>query len=222
LLVLGQTWLRSRLLEHKVDLNSERIESFEFNLDKIIERYISDTNVFLNAVTITTDCPENMQIIFEGAQGLMLDEHRKDQFPHVTRSRTGLTNVIELIPQFGIDELCVTYVSRTYLTRHGAGPLKGEEQFSFPDTTNVLNPFQGQLRFARLDPADLSYSIERDLANARTEFSRIQASLAFTCADQTALPAQRCLPLQVSFISTGPTRSDIQEAVFSSATTESF
>jgi len=215
LLDLSHKWLLPRLFEHQIDQNLEPVQSFLSQVEKIIERFISDTNAFLNAVTITKDCPADKQIIFEGAQGLMLDELRSDQFPHVTRSRTGLTNVIELIPQFDIDELGVTYVSRTYITRHGAGPLRGEEQFSFPDATNVPNPFQGHLRFARLDPGELSYSIERDLKNARTAFSRIDANLAFTCADQIPLPAQRSLPLPRSFISFGPTRADITETVLS-------
>ncbi len=55
-----------------------------------------------------------------------MDEKNKEFFPHVTRSRTGMTNVRILSEQAGIAHIEPYYVSRTYLTRHGAGPLPGE------------------------------------------------------------------------------------------------
>lgn len=90
--------------------------------------------------------------IFEGAQGLLLDQDRKEYQPHVTHSSTGMKNVRTLCAQAGITEIEPYYVSRTYLTRHGAGPLPGENPaLTYADDTNVEHPFQGRLRFARLD-----------------------------------------------------------------------
>jgi adenylosuccinate synthase len=86
--------------------------------------------------------------VFEGAQGLLLDMDNKEFFPHVTSSNTGMKNVRALWP----GEVDVYYVSRTYLTRHGAGPLPGEDsRLYYEDDTNVNHPFQGPLRFAPLD-----------------------------------------------------------------------
>lgn len=90
--------------------------------------------------------------VFEGAQGLLLDQDNKEFFPHVTHSHTGMRNVNVLCAQAGITEKEIYYVSRTYLTRHGAGPLPGEaDEVSFNDDTNHETTFQGKLRFAPLN-----------------------------------------------------------------------
>lgn len=90
--------------------------------------------------------------VFEGAQGLLLDQGNKEFFPHVTHSNTGMQNVRTLCQQAGITEQEIYYVSRTYLTRHGAGPLPGEDpEMSFEDNTNHTTHYQGALRFAPLD-----------------------------------------------------------------------
>lgn len=90
--------------------------------------------------------------VFEGAQGLLLDQGNKEFFPHVTHSNTGMKNVETLCQQAGITKKEIFYVSRTYLTRHGAGPLPGDDaEMSFEDDTNAPNKFQGTMRFAPLD-----------------------------------------------------------------------
>jgi adenylosuccinate synthase len=90
--------------------------------------------------------------VFEGSQGLLLDQDNKEFFPHVTHSHTGMKNVHALCAMAGITEKEIYYVSRTYLTRHGAGPLPGEDAgLSYADDTNHTTAFQGELRFAPLD-----------------------------------------------------------------------
>lgn len=90
--------------------------------------------------------------VFEGAQGLLLDQSNKEFFPHLTRSNTGMKNVRVLCAQAGITDMDIYYVSRTYLTRHGAGPLPGHDKsMRFADNTNLEHPWQGTLRFAPLD-----------------------------------------------------------------------
>ena len=90
--------------------------------------------------------------VFEGAQGLLLDQDRTEYHPHVTHSNTGMKNVRTLCAQAGISDVEPYYVSRTYLTRHGAGPLPGENpSLSYHDDTNIAHPFQGSIRFAPLD-----------------------------------------------------------------------
>lgn len=131
---------------------------------------------------------EHGHIVFEGAQGLLLDQHR-GAFPYVTRSNTGIRNVLDIAAEAGIGLLDVTYVSRAYLTRHGAGPLAGELQdkpyADIQDRTNVPNEFQGRLRFAHLDLDLLAHAIRTDFAEARA-WPGIAARLhlALTCLDQ--------------------------------------
>lgn len=137
--------------------------------------------------------------VFEGAQGLLLDKDNTEYFPHVTHSNTGMKNVNILCQQAGITEKEIYYVSRTYLTRHGAGKLPGESSMmSFEDDTNVPNKFQGAIRFAPLDVTALKERCEKD---AESEPWR----LVLTHCDQLAPPCKADL------YSDGPTRKHVSE-----------
>jgi adenylosuccinate synthase len=137
----------------------------------------------------------NNDIIFEGAQGLLLDETHAN-FPYVTRSRTGLHNVLELAHLAGFEMMDVIYVTRTYMTRHGMGPFPTEFQgpFSVPceyceaseaDETNVENEFQGKLRLGYLDVKSLISNITKDLSLAEDKI-RVIPHLAVTCLDHAS------------------------------------
>ena len=94
--------------------------------------------------------------IFESAQGLLLDQNH-EWFPHVTHANTGSDDIVpyydELVEHDYIDEpMRIHYVTRGYLTRHGAGPLPHEDSnLYYPDDTNVQHEFQGALRYAPLN-----------------------------------------------------------------------
>lgn len=136
--------------------------------------------------------------VFEGAQGLMLDQDRREFWPHVTHSNTGMKNVRALCSEAGIDQIDAYYVSRTYLTRHGAGPLPGENpRMSFPDDTNQPHPYQGELRFAPLDPEALYRRCAED-------FGGHGFNLVLTHCDQLEPP------VRVKLYSYGPTRSHVK------------
>lgn len=136
--------------------------------------------------------------VFEGAQGLLLDQDNKEFFPHVTRSSTGMKNVRTLCAQAGIDNVETYYVSRTYLTRHGAGPLPGERaDLVYADDTNTPHPYQGQLRFAPLD-------MDAMQARCRDDNSGQPFRLVLTHCDQHDLTASAALR------SFGPRRLDVE------------
>lgn len=97
-------------------------------------------------------------LVFEGAQGLLLDRNNRSYMPYLTPSDTGSKNPSELLTScgipFGRDNTEVCYVTRSYVTRHGAGPLPHECErediaFGIHDETNAENPWQESLRFAR-------------------------------------------------------------------------
>lgn len=137
--------------------------------------------------------------VFEGAQGLLLDQGNKEFFPHVTHSNTGMKNVEILCAQAGITEKEIYYVSRTYLTRHGAGPLpKEDSNLSFEDDTNRPTQFQGRLRFAPLDINSLRSRIKADAGSNPFK-------LVLTHCDQLESPCS------ADFYSDGPTRNCIAE-----------
>jgi adenylosuccinate synthase len=150
-------------------------------------------------------------VIFEGAQGLLLDERHRF-FPHVTRSRTGLPNVVQIAGEIGLRELDVVYVTRTYLTRHGAGPFPTERPgLAFPDPTNAPNEWQGALRFGDLDTGLMAESIANDLS--ATGGLAVSPCLAVTCLDQVpeadpAAIAEAC-GLRLGYVSRGPSRDRV-------------
>lgn len=142
--------------------------------------------------------------VFEGSQGLLLDMDNKDSFPHVTRSNTGLKNVRALCARAGITDIEPYYVSRTYLTRHGAGPLPGEDPtLWFADDTNTENDWQGKIRFAPLDTSGLLRRICRDAAPGG-------AFLLVTHCDQWDLARDSKLQAAHHLSSWGPTREDVR------------
>jgi adenylosuccinate synthase len=108
----------------------------------------------------------------------------------VTRSNTGVRNVMELMNELPAAELSVTYATRGYLTRHGAGPLDGElPDRPFPgvhDRTNVDHRFQGRLRYALVDVAALRRRIAEDFGDARrlARAGGVRMGIAVTCLDQ--------------------------------------
>lgn len=130
--------------------------------------------------------------IFEGAQGLELDEYL-GEFPHVTRSQTGLEGALHAAASMGITEITPVYVTRAYKTRHGAGPLPHEgDSFTdkkIVDKTNVLGEWQGSFRYAPLDIPRLADIIDKDLLNSRKLADRLrikinQPELAVTWLDK--------------------------------------
>src|SRR5579863_3960216 len=85
-------------------------------------RFMDECKQFRNMV-IPTELAvlnEYETIIFEGAQGLLLDQDF-GTFPYVTHSNTGLKNIIALLADAGLEDslLNLVYVTRWYMTRHG-------------------------------------------------------------------------------------------------------
>lgn len=157
--------------------------------DRIIDAWLDDVAFFRDHVkTAAGDALSQIAagIVFEGAQGLLLDQTR-GAFPHVTRSNTGIRNVVDLAAEAGLDHLRVHYITRAYLTRHGAGPMENElaapPHKGIVDATNIPNDWQGALRFACLDAGLLSRTIAADLQDAAGG-PAVESVLAVTCLDQ--------------------------------------
>lgn len=116
--------------------------------------------------------PENYDtIVFEGAQGLLLDELNEEFAPHLTSSRTGICNPAEFRRKYFPDQkLEAVYVTRSYVTRHGAGYLPHEglfdrELYPVTDKTNIPNEWQGRMRFAvHGTPKEFSAPVINDIS----------------------------------------------------------
>ncbi len=99
------------------------------------------------------------EVIFEGAQGLFLDTDNTEFAPHISASHTGAKAAVEICMEASIKDIEIVYVTRTYVTRHGAGVLPCEEEWSkynlkINDATNIENPWQGMIRYAPHESVD--------------------------------------------------------------------
>lgn len=158
--------------------------------------------------------------LFEGAQGLALHQRHED-FPHVTPSNTGIENCLPMLRAAGLDELSITYVTRAYMTRHGAGPLYGEMPrervvgHNAVDNTNVEHTYQEVLRYAPLDDVHIEAMNQRCLSDCYSIPVDVRAGYAMTCLDHiqphlfdiNAVRDRLGLPLR--YTSNGPTAQDV-------------
>ena len=154
-----------------------------------IYRFISESKFFLeHFIPVEVDLINDFDnILFEGSQGLMLDED-SEYFPHVTRAKTGLYNIASMIKESKQGLPCileVRYITRPYTTRHGNGPLPFESTdlpFAVVDKTNTNNRWQGSIRFAPLYIDKMVEYIEKDLRFCGNLAGPVKVIMR--CADQ--------------------------------------
>jgi len=150
----------------------------DFWEDELIDSVVTLRNspgMIKISLSYDSEITEYNRCIFEGAQGLLLDQN-SGFFPHVTPSNTGLTNILSLMNDE--DSVKPIYVTRSFLTRHGEGPLyfnEHESVFNYDvsenpselnDTTNSLNPWQGEMRYGKLNTRQLLNTINKDYQRA--------------------------------------------------------
>jgi adenylosuccinate synthase len=104
----------------------------------------------------------NHNIVFEGAQGILLDQDYGFQ-PHTTWTNITFENANTLLHEMNFSgEVTRVGVTRTYSTRHGAGPLVTEEVNGpvNPYEHNGSGSLQGNFRSGPLDLVLLRYALE--------------------------------------------------------------
>lgn len=157
--------------------SKDNIDMFLFYADE----FISNVQIRGNDIINRFD-----NVVFEGAQGLLLDQNNSDYFPHVTASNTGIRNVMNILKALNYSDMIdIYYMSRCYITRHGAGPfnseINGKPYANVSDLTNIPNDFQGALRFGYLDFDLIACEISKDLKNLTVPAN---VNVTFTCLDQ--------------------------------------
>ena len=119
-------------------------------------------------------------VIFEGAQGILLDEWNGFH-PHTTWSTTTLEYAERLLQEAGYTGGRVRIgITRAYATRHGAGPLVTEDPEltrALPDAANGFGAWQQGFRVGWLDLVMLRYALE---------VAGTLDMLAVTCLDRLA------------------------------------
>lgn len=173
----------------KLNIETSILNDFPFLLEEkfnaILAEEMIQTYAHLEQKEFNVIYQENENLVFEGAQGLLLDQNM-NSFPYVTRSNTGIKNILSLLDGKYQDILNIHYATRPYITRHGAGPLENE-LYTLPyprivDKTNIPNDYQDTLRFAYAD-FDLTYqTIYQDLSHIKNH--TYTHDLSISCLDQ--------------------------------------
>lgn len=136
-------------------------------------------------------------VLFENAQGLLLDGNAAGAEAFTTPSTTGIGRVFRTVEKvFKGADVEVCYVTRSYLTRHGDGNLENEipdRQLGalLPgicgDQTNVDNCFQGKLRYGMMDTTLLTQRILADFSKCgRAAANRFRPSVMITHLNEHA------------------------------------
>lgn len=113
--------------------------------DSLLERWFRETD----------------NVIFEGAQGVLLDADAGFH-PYTTWSRSTGENAIDLIEQMIPDaQVYQIGVMRSYSVRHGPGPIPTETDALKTVVTehNNYNKWQGNVRYGWFDPILLHYAL---------------------------------------------------------------
>src|SRR5262245_63574741 len=124
---IRDVWLPIRLAKLGVKFSAERQR--EAADPTVMRQYLEQIHILRqNTSPAPIDAVlSRRNIVFEGAQGLLLDMDRGFKFPYLTRSHTGLKNVLALATVAAIEHLDVIYVTSAYLTQQGSVPLPNEE-----------------------------------------------------------------------------------------------
>ena len=153
--LLAKHYAKDYHLEDFIDWEY-KVKNFLLSCEQVISRM-----ELVQQYTFFPKIKEKFTIVFEGSQGLLLDQNI-GFFPHVTRSNTGLNNVQKLLgPQTPLD---VYFVTRSYLTRHGNGPMVYENEIKIHDDPyeiNVHDSLRGEFRKSILSVDLINYALSK-------------------------------------------------------------
>lgn len=158
-------------------------------LDNILDTFESFARSVLIEDAFASISRADGTILFEGAQGVLLDEWFGFH-PHTTWSTTTSANAQTLLRETGYDgDVTRVGVLRAYQTRHGAGPFPTEDDAltqELPDVHNVMGQWQKGFRVGAFDAVMARYAIEVNKGIdclAITHIDRLAALLRWKIAD---------------------------------------
>lgn len=135
--------------------------------DETIPWYLERYKEFTSQVDVVYQQEiQPSRMIFEGAQGVLLDETHGFQ-PHVTWTDTTFKNAKTIIEEMGFrGDTCPIHtigVVRSYYTRHGAGPFPSEDASllsMLPEGHNKAEQYTGSFRVGKFDLSLFIYALE--------------------------------------------------------------
>lgn len=144
--------------------STEKQKAFSFAIDSLsISPYIVAHELFsqlkISRDRMISELPHNDVCIFEGAQGVLLDEWVGFN-PYTTWSTVTSDYADSLIQQCNSDATVVKIgCTRPYMTRHGFGPFPTYcSDLSFNEPHNPFNDYQGDFKYGHLDLVLLKYA----------------------------------------------------------------
>ena len=162
--IINEVYYPKRCLELGIDTRKISVDDF---MASAYLMHTKEGNVIVNT-SPNTPIQAFDTTVYEGGQGLLLSEDNNDYFPNLTPSFTGSQIISREINKSGVKDVEVCYVTRSYMTRHGAGRFDTECEKDainpfIVDRTNMPNDFQGSLRFGYLDIGGLKRRIKNDI-----------------------------------------------------------
>jgi adenylosuccinate synthase len=137
-----------RMREQAVDA---RLEAF---------RRVGECVAFTDTVPLRVALATGRDVLFEAAQGVLLDE-TWGFYPHTTWTDTTTHNALALLDEVGYQgPREVLGIIRSYLTRHGAGPLVTQDAtLRHPEPHNGAYEWAGAFRQGHPDLVALRYAL---------------------------------------------------------------
>ncbi len=183
-LVAKLTLLRERLL-----LEMQELPRIDADFSELLNQTwpIREADELMEAAVrlkLAERMPAASTVIFEGAQGVLLDEWHGFH-PYTTWSTVTPQHAWEILAETGCRDVTVLGITRAYSTRHGAGPFPNwspEMTAALVDRGNPTNLWQGSIRSGPLDLVLLDYA---------ARICKIDA-IAVTCLDQLPPKLQVC------------------------------
>ena len=184
---IRDSYMIERLKEHGVTSIPSEWRDIVYS-PNLIPNFIADVK-YMCTHTITAPysfLKKFKNVVFENGQGLLLDQNMTFYGDNTTPSNTGIANPLKVINGvFDEANLEVCYVSRTYMTRHGAGRFETECDKSFInssmiDESNPTNEFQGNLRYGELIPEQLLKRVHNDISRGDLKKFNATTSIAIT------------------------------------------
>jgi adenylosuccinate synthase len=172
-IAVGDLWdLHGALRKVRDYYGTESVEEEDIFVDSLVG--------LEKRIAVTDTIPDHLHTVFEGSQGLMLDEHI-GYMPHCSPSDITPRNAMEMKP---LDE--VWLVTRCYQTRHGNGPMTNEDHpvqlVNTEKETNGHNKYQGEFRISVLDLDQLLHAKTAGIDRIVPSSTRV--NLVMTCTDQ--------------------------------------
>lgn len=153
--------------ESSTELSSLSREIEIFNSDDVIDAWLATTTRINELGLVVSDSllnrwlNETKHAVFEGAQGVLLDED-VGFHPYTTWSRCTAENARSLIEEMVPDSRVLRIgIMRSYAVRHGPGPLPTETDELKPVVFehNKHNEWQGDVRYGWFDAVLARYAL---------------------------------------------------------------